>query len=55
MARGHLLLELRGSTTAALTLNRKVLPTEEMMANTTEGFLPMVGIERRLATAIGGS
>jgi hypothetical protein len=45
---------LRGSTTAALTLNRKVLPTE-MMANTIEGFLPMVGIERRLATTIGGS
>jgi hypothetical protein len=47
--------ELRGSTIAALTLNRKVLPTEETMANTTQGFLPMVGIERTLATAIGGS
>jgi hypothetical protein len=30
--------ELRGSTTTALTLNRKVLPTEETMANTIEGF-----------------
>jgi hypothetical protein len=35
--------------------NRKVLHAEETMANTTEGFLPTVGMERRLATVIGGS
>jgi hypothetical protein len=35
--------------------NRKVLHVEETMANTTKGFLPMVGMERRLGMVIGGT
>jgi hypothetical protein len=35
--------------------NRKVLHAKETMANSTEGFLSMVGMERGSATVIGGS